>query len=94
MTPNDRGSLHEGVITLKNARLIAERESRNMTQLELARAIGITQSMIAHIEAGRRAPSWKFRIRLARLFSVPVELLFFDSDDDHKALSGDEVVST
>ncbi|QKS43495.1 helix-turn-helix transcriptional regulator (plasmid) [Paenibacillus cellulosilyticus] len=37
--------------------MIALRDSNNLTQEQLAEAVGLSQSMIAHIEAGRKEPS-------------------------------------
>lgn len=38
--------------------------------------------MIAHIEAGTKEPSRKFRLQLAKLFAVSVEWLFYEQVED------------
>ncbi len=71
---------------MKNTRLINLRETAEMTQRQLAKEVGLTQSMIALIETGRRAPSWTYRLRLARYFGVTIDWLFFDPTYDRVSL--------
>ena len=71
---------------MKNARLINLREKAELTQHQLAKEVGLTQGMIALIETGRRAPSWTYRLRLARYFGVTVDWLFFDPNYDKVSL--------
>lgn len=53
--------------------LLAELESRGMTQSELARKGGISQAGIAHVIAGDRKPGPKICKAIARAFSIPEE---------------------
>ena len=53
-----------------------QRVERGMTQEELAERVGVTRQTILSIERGRYSPSIELALRLARLFSVPVESLF------------------
>lgn len=71
---------------MKNIRMIVMREKLELTQCQLAEKVGLTQSMIAHIEAGRREPSKKYKIKLANMFSVSVDWLFYDQFNDLKSL--------
>ncbi|MFB9326969.1 helix-turn-helix transcriptional regulator [Paenibacillus aurantiacus] len=71
---------------MKNVRIIALREARGLTQGKLAKEVGMTQSMISHVEAGRKEPSKKYKINLARFFDVTVEWLFYEEIDDLKSL--------
>lgn len=70
---------------MKNQRLIELRKTTGLTQEDLAKEIGLTQSMIAHIEAGRKEPSKKYKIRLAKFFNVSVDWLFYEQIDDYKS---------
>ena len=51
-----------------------------MTQESLARAVGITRQTIIALEAGRYAPSLELAMRLARVFGVRVDEVFFWRD--------------
>lgn len=47
------------------------RESRHMSQMEMARRSGISQATISAIELGARQPSMEMLERLAVFFGVP-----------------------
>jgi DNA-binding XRE family transcriptional regulator len=66
---------------LKNQRLIELREKAGLTQEQLAKVIGISQSMIARIENGDREPRKMTKIQLAKFFGVTVEWLFYEQVD-------------
>ena len=51
------------------------RESRGMTQRQLAAQIGANASAISRIEKGDRDPLATTAARLARVFDVPIERL-------------------
>lgn len=53
------------------------RLQKRMTQLEFAEALGLSQSTICHIEAGRRGISYTTRTRLAQIVDVKGEFLHF-----------------
>ena len=53
------------------------RAQKRMTQQEFADALGLSQSTIAHIEAGRRDISYTTRARLAQIVDVKGEFLSF-----------------
>lgn len=59
-------------VHLKHHRLSAG----GMTQQALAERVGVTRQTIISIEKGKYRPSVDLAIRLARVFSVPVEELF------------------
>lgn len=73
---------------MKNERLIALRVREDLTQDQLADKVGLTQSMIARIEAGKREPGKQYKIALAVLFSVTVEWLFYEQINDQGSLTG------
>lgn len=64
---------------LKETNRLAElRKRKGITQAQLGDAVGLTQSMIAYIEAGSREPSRDYKIKLAKYFGVTVEYLFYE----------------
>ena len=52
------------------------REARDMSQADLAEAVGVTRQTINSIERGRYDPSLELAFKLARFFECPVEVLF------------------
>lgn len=57
--------------TVKKYRLLSE-----MTQTDLAGAIGVSRQTIHAIEAGKYVPSTELALKLAKTFSTSVESLF------------------
>jgi transcriptional regulator with XRE-family HTH domain len=53
----------------------AIREEAGLTQVELAKATGLQQTWVSHVEAGRRNPSWSNIVRLAAGLGVSVSEL-------------------
>lgn len=77
----------------KNYRLIQLRKEWGLTQEALGKEIGLSQSMIAHLEAGSKDTSRKYKLRLAHFFQVSVEGLFYeqvehDQSQDIHSLEG------
>lgn len=52
------------------------RADRNMTQQELADAIGVTRQTVIAIELDKYSPSLETAFRIARVFGVPLEQVF------------------
>lgn len=52
------------------------RAIRNISQEELAIAIGVTRKTINTVETGKYIPSTILALRIARYFNVPVEDIF------------------
>ncbi len=48
-----------------------------MTQSELGEAIGVTRQTVAAIEKGRYSPSLESAFRIARVFDVGIEDVFY-----------------
>ncbi|MBK9322412.1 MAG: helix-turn-helix transcriptional regulator [Bdellovibrionaceae bacterium] len=58
------------------------RGRRNMTQQELAKVAGISQSTVAQIESGKKDPSLSTLKKVAQALDVHIAVLF-SSDDVH-----------
>ncbi len=56
--------------------LKVQRAIKDITQEELAAAVGVTRKTINTIENGVYTPSTALALRLARYFGVPVEEIF------------------
>ena len=52
-------------------------EHGRMTQADLGAAIGVTRQTIIAIEQGRYSPSLESAFRIARVFDVPIDSVFF-----------------
>ncbi len=48
----------------------------NMSQLELARRIGVTRQTVNAIELGKYSPSLEVAFRIATVFELPLEEVF------------------
>lgn len=64
-----------GQSELKNT-LRVQRAIKDITQEELAAAVGVTRKTINTIENGVYTPSTTLALRLARYFGIPVEAIF------------------
>ena len=56
-------------------KLKALRETRGLTQLQVANQVGISKAMISAYETASKAPSIEVLIRLSRLYRVSVDYL-------------------
>jgi len=52
------------------------RLERNLTQDELAQAVGVSRQSVNAIERGRYIPSLPLALKFARLFNCPTDELF------------------
>ncbi len=57
------------------------RAKHNITQEELAKAVGVRRETIGHLENGKYNPSLKLGFDIAKVLRVPVEELFEFTDD-------------
>ncbi|MFT6779840.1 MAG: putative transcriptional regulator [Paraglaciecola sp.] len=62
---------------MKN-RLKVLRAERDWTQADLANALDVSRQTANAIEKGKFDPSLPLAFKIARLFSLPVENIFFD----------------
>ncbi len=60
---------------MKNS-IKVERAKMNMTQTDLAQAVGVSKQTINSIETGRFVPSTVLAMKIARFFKVSVESIF------------------
>lgn len=66
---------------MKN-RIKVERAEKEVTQQQLADAVGVSRQTIVAIEKKHFLPSTPLALKIARFFSKPVESIFFLEDDD------------
>jgi putative transcriptional regulator len=59
-----------------------ERAIKNITQADLAEAIGVSRQTINTIESNRYVPSTVLALKIARVFGKPVEAIFMLDDED------------
>lgn len=62
-------------MTIHN-RIKEYRQQKNMTQEDLAEAVGVSRQTIIAMEKGNYTPSLMLALQLARVFKVRVEELF------------------
>lgn len=66
---------------MKN-RIKIERAEKDITQQQLAEAVGVSRQTIVAIEKNRFLPSTPLALKIARFFAKPVESIFFLEDND------------
>lgn len=66
-----------GEEAMKN-NLKVQRAMHNLTQEELAEKIGVTRQTVIAIESNKYLPSLGLAFKIAKLFKVKVEDIFFD----------------
>lgn len=60
-------------------KLRAERIKKGVSETEVAKAIGVSQSFIAHCERGRKTPSTAVLVDLAKYYDVSLDYLLRDN---------------
>lgn len=63
-------------------RIKVERAIHDLTQEELANRISVSRQTINAMEANKYVPSTVLALKIARVFSKPVEEIFFLEDED------------
>lgn len=66
---------------MKN-RIKVERAELNITQQQLAEAVGVSRQTIVAIEKNRFLPSTPLALKISRYFGKPVESIFILEDTD------------
>ena len=64
---------------LKNT-IKVQRAKKDITQEDLAELVGVTRTTINYVENGKWVPSTILALKIARVFEVPFEEVFFLSD--------------
>ena len=72
-------------------RLTSLRESRGMTQDDLADELGITKQAVSHYERGRRRPDFEILSAICDLFNVSMDFLLGKSDYTTRLLDENEL---
>ena len=67
------------------------RVRKNLTQLQVANALGVSSVVYSRYETGNRQPSVDALIRLAALFGVTVDYLLGRQEVEHSTLSEYEI---
>ena len=62
--------------TLVTNTIRAQREAAGLTQVELARTIGVTRQTLIAIEQGRYSPTLELAFQIARAFGVGIDDVF------------------
>ncbi len=63
-------------------RIKVERAELNITQQQLAEAVGVSRQTIVAIEKNRFLPSTVLALKISRFFRKPVESIFILEDSD------------
>jgi putative transcriptional regulator len=66
---------------MKNS-IRVERAIKNITQQELAQAVGVSRQTINSIEAGKYVPSTVLSLKIAKYFEKPLEAIFELEEQD------------
>jgi putative transcriptional regulator len=68
---------------LKNT-IKVQRAKKDLTQEELAGLVGVTRTTINYVERSKWVPSTILALKIARVFEVPFEDVFFLDDGSSK----------
>lgn len=66
---------------MKNS-IRVERAIKDITQQELAQAVGVSRQTINSIEAGKYVPSTVLSLKIAKYFGKPLEAIFELEEQD------------
>lgn len=69
---------------MKNKRLKIARIERDMSQEDLAKAVGVTRQTIGAIESGNYNPTLKLCIQICRATGKTLNDLFWEEENDEK----------
>lgn len=69
----------EGKLEIIN-RIQEFRNKKNLTQQDLAEAVGVTRATILALEKGNYNPSLELAFRLANFFNTGIETIFYQED--------------
>ena len=63
-------------------RVREQRTQRDMSQADLANALGVSRQTVISIESGRYLPSLPLAFRIARFFESTVDKMFDQEDEE------------
>lgn len=69
----------EGALIMKS-RLKVLRAERDWSQADLADRLGVSRQTINAIETGKYDPSLPLAFKIGRIFGLPIESIFIDSE--------------
>jgi putative transcriptional regulator len=69
----------EGALGMKS-RLKVLRAERDWSQADLADRLGVSRQTINAIETGKYDPSLPLAFKIGRIFGLPIESIFIDSE--------------
>lgn len=65
------------------------RAMHDLTQEDLAKAVGVTRQTVIAMEKGKYNPSLQLAFKIARFFKVNIENVFIYEQNDNKSKRGD-----
>lgn len=65
-----------------NNRLRVLRAERAWSQADLGKELGVSRQAVNAIETGKHDPSLPLAFRIARLFGLPIEVIFDEQEAD------------
>ena len=72
-----------------HTKLKVYRAMHELTQEDLAQAIGVTRQTVIAMEKGKYNPSLELAFKIARYFNVTIETIFIYEEKDNKSKRGD-----
>jgi len=60
------------------------RTQRNLSQADVAQALGVSRQTVISIESGRYSPSLPLAFKIAHLFDSTVDEMFDATKEDHR----------
>jgi len=69
---------------MKNLKMKIARMEKNISQIDLAKAVGVTRQTIGMIESGDYNPSLKLCISICKVLDKTLNDLFWEVEDDEK----------
>ncbi len=70
--------LHIGGHDIKNSKMKALRKTKNLSQIDVANAVGVSRQTIISVENGNYNPTLDLCIRICKLLGVSLDDLFWE----------------
>ena len=74
----------EGVVNMKNLKLKFARMEKDMSQIDLAKLVGVTRQTIGMIESGDYNPSLNLCISICKVLGKTLDDLFWEENDNEE----------